>query len=432
MKGDRKRTPILNREVEARARGSSEVIPYRLSEEELEKYRAMPVPTDQKRPRVNLPSDEPTTISPEKQRERAQKSHENRAALEPAKEEFLREIAKGKTIADIERERGMSKNSLYYWVKKWDLIGINPGKVRQLLSEEDETMGKTLTKEIYLQHRLDGMNRTAIMKEYFDGNINQFYTLLKSWGIKEKEAEERALELLQAVKQGAVRPEPAVPDPKPVQAEPASEHPVTAAEEIKVADPMEEIARLNKELERLKANNVEAVRLSGSASEKQQAEIQQLRIEIERLNTEHGEEIRRWLKFEKELYKEKDSLREEIKLLKDDCRELSGDVIAKEREIANMADQLEKLQTKPVSFNGDDQQGNDPVNHPAHYTAGGIECIDAIESATTGLTGGLAYNTGAAIKYLWRWSLKNGVEDLHKARWYVDRIIEMVTRGKAG
>ncbi|MBB3070451.1 hypothetical protein FHS14_003453 [Paenibacillus baekrokdamisoli] len=65
----------------------------------------------------------------------------------------------------------------------------------------------------------------------------------------------------------------------------------------------------------------------------------------------------------------------------------------------------------------------DNVNHPVHYMAGGIECIDAIEAATTGLVGGQAYNTGAAIKYLWRWSRKNGIEDLQKARWYIDRLI---------
>ncbi len=66
----------------------------------------------------------------------------------------------------------------------------------------------------------------------------------------------------------------------------------------------------------------------------------------------------------------------------------------------------------------------DNVNHPVHYTAGDIECIDAIESATTGLTGIEAYNTGAAIKYLWRWKRKNGVEDLQKAQWYINRLIE--------
>ncbi|WP_255315272.1 DUF3310 domain-containing protein [Paenibacillus barengoltzii] len=65
----------------------------------------------------------------------------------------------------------------------------------------------------------------------------------------------------------------------------------------------------------------------------------------------------------------------------------------------------------------------DPVNHPPHYTRGSIECIEAIEAATSGLEGPEAYSTGAAIKYLWRWKWKNGVEDLKKARWYLDRLI---------
>lgn len=70
---------------------------------------------------------------------------------------------------------------------------------------------------------------------------------------------------------------------------------------------------------------------------------------------------------------------------------------------------------------------SDPVNHPSHYTAGGVECIEGIESAITGLEGPAAYATGAAIKYLWRWSRKGGVEDLRKARWYIDRLIKHET-----
>lgn len=64
------------------------------------------------------------------------------------------------------------------------------------------------------------------------------------------------------------------------------------------------------------------------------------------------------------------------------------------------------------------------VNHPAHYTQGNIECIDAIEAATTGLAGIEAVCTGNAIKYLWRWKYKNGIEDLRKAVWYIDKLIK--------
>ena len=64
------------------------------------------------------------------------------------------------------------------------------------------------------------------------------------------------------------------------------------------------------------------------------------------------------------------------------------------------------------------------VNHPPHYNAGGIECIDALEAATSGLQGIEAFCTANAIKYLWRWKLKNGEEDLQKAVWYVNRLIQ--------
>lgn len=66
----------------------------------------------------------------------------------------------------------------------------------------------------------------------------------------------------------------------------------------------------------------------------------------------------------------------------------------------------------------------DAVNHPSHYNAGKIECIEALESATAGLCGIEAIYTANAIKYLWRWKLKNGVQDLEKAKWYIDKLIE--------
>lgn len=67
---------------------------------------------------------------------------------------------------------------------------------------------------------------------------------------------------------------------------------------------------------------------------------------------------------------------------------------------------------------------NDPVNHPNHYCSGGIECIDAIEAALTCQTDPMqAWLTGQVLKYLWRWPLKNGVEDLKKADFYLDRLI---------
>jgi hypothetical protein len=66
----------------------------------------------------------------------------------------------------------------------------------------------------------------------------------------------------------------------------------------------------------------------------------------------------------------------------------------------------------------------DMVNSPAHYTQGDIECIDAIAQVVKDLDGMEAMCTGNAIKYLWRWKHKNGVEDLKKAQWYLQRMID--------
>lgn len=72
------------------------------------------------------------------------------------------------------------------------------------------------------------------------------------------------------------------------------------------------------------------------------------------------------------------------------------------------------------------KEENDMVNHPAHYTAGGVECIEGLKAATIGLEGIEAVCTANAIKYLWRWKHKNGVQDLEKAKWYIDYLIRYI------
>ena len=72
----------------------------------------------------------------------------------------------------------------------------------------------------------------------------------------------------------------------------------------------------------------------------------------------------------------------------------------------------------------------DNVNHPSHYTQGAIECIDAIKEATKGLFGIEAVCTANIIKYVWRWKFKNGLEDLDKASWYLDKLKQEVRNNK--
>ncbi len=75
-------------------------------------------------------------------------------------------------------------------------------------------------------------------------------------------------------------------------------------------------------------------------------------------------------------------------------------------------------------------EAGDAVNHPAHYTQGGIECIEALKAATAGLEGIEAVCTANAIKYLWRWKHKGGVQDLDKAMWYIKRLKEEAERSE--
>ena len=66
---------------------------------------------------------------------------------------------------------------------------------------------------------------------------------------------------------------------------------------------------------------------------------------------------------------------------------------------------------------------SDMVNHPPHYNQKGIECIDAIEAATD--TGFEYYLQGNTMKYLWRYRYKDGSQDLKKALWYLNKLIEI-------
>ena len=65
---------------------------------------------------------------------------------------------------------------------------------------------------------------------------------------------------------------------------------------------------------------------------------------------------------------------------------------------------------------------HDPVNHPKHYNShpSGIEAISITEY--------MSFNIGNAIKYLWRQEMKNGIEDLQKAVFYIKREIERLER----
>lgn len=58
---------------------------------------------------------------------------------------------------------------------------------------------------------------------------------------------------------------------------------------------------------------------------------------------------------------------------------------------------------------------HDPVSSPKHYTQHKVECIEVVEN--------MSFTLGNVIKYVWRADLKGGLQDLEKAKWYLEREI---------
>ena len=115
------------------------------------------------------------------------------------------------------------------------------------------------------------------------------------------------------------------------------------------------------------------------------------------------------------------------RILYDGCGNII-DILPKQPDI------FEELKTKEPgeSFNScRARNGLDMVNHPKHYKAkNGMEVIDVIEAFTANSSGYEATHTGNVIKYICRWKEKNGLEDLRKAQWYLNRLIKNIEENK--
>ena len=79
-----------------------------------------------------------------------------------------------------------------------------------------------------------------------------------------------------------------------------------------------------------------------------------------------------------------------------------------------------------------EKKSEDMVNHPSHYTSGGIECIDAITSALSSYEDSVdSWLVGQVIKYLWRAPLKGKYEeDIKKAQFYLNRLVEKIDKNR--
>ena len=78
----------------------------------------------------------------------------------------------------------------------------------------------------------------------------------------------------------------------------------------------------------------------------------------------------------------------------------------------------------------EEKKPEDMVNHPSHYTHGGVECIDAITSALSSYEDSVdSWLVGQVIKYLWRAPLKGKYEeDIKKAQFYLNRLVEKIDK----
>ena len=79
-----------------------------------------------------------------------------------------------------------------------------------------------------------------------------------------------------------------------------------------------------------------------------------------------------------------------------------------------------------------EKKAEDMVNHPSHYTSGGVECIDAITAALSKYDDPVdAWLVGQVIKYLWRAPLKGKYdEDIKKAQFYLNRLVEKINKNR--
>lgn len=332
MRRDRTRIPILDSAREAASSGSGPVKTWKMSPEELEDYRAR---TGYKQPRNQ---DGEKISPPVQQRPNNKEAKKDMRTKEgPDKQAFLKMVAAGETIAAAEKKLGLKVNGMYYWLKKWNLIGITPGKAREALGliEEGEA------------------------------------ALLRSTSPAAQAIEERAK--------------------GPVALDPAPE-------------------KVIKELRnRITDYEHELARWAQTDTEKtlQITELMQDRDNWKQVAEQRKEEIDELDQFLREA---KQAIRE----LEDDRNELIGRF--KTGDSLTMRDPNSTYQA--LVEIGALQQAADNINHPAHYTAGGIETIDFIRAKLTPEEF-IGYCKGNALKYVSRATHKGGAEDLRKAGKYL-------------
>ena len=78
-------------------------------------------------------------------------------------------------------------------------------------------------------------------------------------------------------------------------------------------------------------------------------------------------------------------------------------------------------------------ESSDPMINPSHYkTKNGLETIEVIEAFTDGLNGIEAVDVGHILRYITRYKKKNGIQDVRKAAWYCNHLIQYLEKQGEG
>lgn len=102
-------------------------------------------------------------------------------------------------------------------------------------------------------------------------------------------------------------------------------------------------------------------------------------------------------------------------------------ILSYDKKQIEVLDKIKDIINCPSNKN----QIEDIINHPSHYKSEtGLEVIDVIKAFTADLKGIEAVDTGNIIKYICRWNKKNGVQDLKKAMWYLQHLIDYVDKNE--
>ena len=114
-----------------------------------------------------------------------------------------------------------------------------------------------------------------------------------------------------------------------------------------------------------------------------------------------------------------------MKFTKQKIDEINTEINKLNDKLKNISESMNDIVQIVLSEGESDSTStNDNVNHPSHYETGNFECIDVMIE-TQGKETVMDFCICNAFKYIYRHNNKNGIEDIKKAKWYLDKYIEL-------